>query len=125
MASLLLRGLEVESPWLSLHPSPPRRDSAWLMGPAESRFSDILLLRSRLFLSTGLLLFSWPPAVQVVKTGGAVFPLSGPWLRARFIGLFGDVRREAGLTGAVLERPDERSASFALGGNGTASGEGV
>lgn len=54
-----------------------------------------------------------------------MFPLSGPWFRARFIGLFGDVRREVGLTGAVLERPEERNASFALGGNGTANGDGV
>ena len=99
------------------------------MGPAESRFSDILLLRSKLLRSAGLLLlllFSWPPAVQVVKTGGAVFPLSGPWLRARFIGLLGDVLRViVGRTGAVFDRPEERSASFALGGKGTARGDGV
>jgi hypothetical protein len=41
------------------------------------------------------------------------------------MGLLGDVRREVGLTGAVFERVEERSASFALGGNGTARGDGV
>lgn len=37
----------------------------------------------------------------------------------------GEVRREAGRGGAVFARPDERSASFALGGKGTANGDGV
>lgn len=42
------------------------------------------------------------------------------------MGLLGDVRvREEGLAGAVFERVEERSASFALGGNGTARGDGV
>lgn len=41
----------------------------------------------------------------------------------RFIGLFGEVLRDAGRGGAVLERVEDRSASFALGGYGTARGE--
>ncbi len=33
--------------------------------------------------------------------------------------------RDKGLVGAVFARDDDRSASFALGGNGTAKGDGV
>lgn len=43
------------------------------------------------------------------------------------MGLFGDVRvLDEGRGEAVFEvRVDDRSANFALGGNGTASGDGV
>lgn len=57
-----------------------------------------------------------------------LLPVSEVWLKARFIGLLGEVRvRDVGRGGAALaeERVDERRANFALGGNGTASGDGV
>ena len=71
-------------------------------------------------------MFSWPPA-DPCDEFGRLLPVSEVWLRARFIGLFGDVRvRDAGRGGAVFEvRVDDRNANFALGGNGTASGDGV
>jgi hypothetical protein len=72
-----------------------------------------------------LLLFSCP-ATELFDEDGGALPLSDAWLNARFMGLFGDVRvREDGLAGAVFERVEDRSASFALGGNGTARGDGV
>lgn len=71
------------------------------------------------------MLFSCPSAGPAKEHEGA-FPPSDAWLKTRFIGLRGDVRvRDAGRGGAVLARPDERNANFALGGKGTASGEGV
>lgn len=56
-----------------------------------------------------------------------MFPESEAWLRARFMGLFGEVRvRDDGrVVAVVFPRVDDRSASFALGGKGTAKGEGV
>ena len=106
--------------------SPPNLDKACRTG-ADTSELDILATLSKLFRSAGLvlLLFSCP-FIGLFDEGGSVFPLSDAWLKARFTGLFGDVRsREQGLAGAVFERVDDRSASFALGGNGTASGEGV
>lgn len=112
--------------WQSLLPSPPNLDNAWFTG-AETSELDILATLSKLFRSAGLLLllFSCPPT-GLAEEGGGAFPLSDVWLNTRFMGLFGEVRvREEGLAGAVFERDKERSASFALGGNGTASGDGV
>lgn len=82
---------------------------------------------SKLLRSAGLvlLLFSLPPTEPVNELGAAL-PLSDAWLRARFIGLFGEVRvRDTGRTGVVFERVDDRNANFALGGKGTARGDGV
>lgn len=125
--SLRFSGLEVvEIEWQSLLASPPNLDKAWFTG-AEVSELDILTTLSKLFRSAGLvlLLFSCPITGLVEEEGGA-FPLSDAWLNARFMGLFGEDRvREEGLVGAVFERVEERSASFALGGNGTASGDGV
>ena len=97
------------------------------MTGAETSELDILAILSKLFRSAGLvlLLFSCPVTELADENGGAL-PLFDAWLNARFMGLFGEVRvREDGLVGAVFERVEERSASFALGGNGTARGDGV
>jgi hypothetical protein len=57
---------------------------------------------------------------------GGAFPVSNAWLKARFMGLRGEVRvRDEARGGAVFARVEDRSANFALGGKGTASGEGV
>lgn len=86
------------------------------------------MVRSKLLRSPGLqlLLFSCPPT-SPADGCGVVFPESEAWFKARFTGLFGEVRvRDDGRAGAVLlPRVDDRSASFALGGKGTAKGEGV
>lgn len=87
----------------------------------------VLALFSKLLLSTGLVLvlFSCPLADPADELGVA-FPASDVWLKTRFMGLRGDVRvRDEGRAGAVFARPDERSANFALGGKGTANGDGV
>lgn len=97
------------------------------MTGAETSELDILAILSKLFRSAGLVLvlFSCPGTELADEDGGAL-PLSDAWLNARFMGLLGEVRvREDGLAGAVFERVEERSASFALGGNGTARGDGV
>lgn len=82
---------------------------------------------SKLFRPVGLVLplFSWPLADPADELGNAL-PLSDVWLKARFIGLFGEVRvRELGRVVEVLDRAEERNANFALGGKGTARGDGV
>ena len=126
IASLRFKGLDVLG-GKSLLPSPPNLDSAWLIGPAPSGLNCILVDLSKLFRSAGLLLrlFSCPPP-DPVEDGGSALPPSDAWLRTRFIGLLGEVRvREQGRAGVVFERVEDRSASFALGGKGTARGDGV
>jgi hypothetical protein len=127
IASLRFKGLDVDAPiGVSLHPS-PSLESAWLTGAFMSKLKGILALLSKLLRSTGLVLvlFSCPPADSADELGGA-FPASDAWLKTRFIGLLGDVRvRDEGRGGAVLARPEERRANFALGGKGTANGDGV
>lgn len=84
-------------------------------------------IRSKLFRSTGLLalLFSCPPATTD-NVDGVIFPVSDVELRARFMGLRGEVRvREDERVGVAFVREPDRNANFALGGNGTARGEGV
>ena len=71
-----------------------------------------------------LRLFSCPVS-ELFDEEGSAFPLSEAWLNARFEGLFGEGLREQDLAGAVFERVEDRSASFALGGKGTARGDGV
>jgi hypothetical protein len=97
------------------------------MGPAISILKGILGTRSKLFLSEGLLLLLFScPAVEVADEVGLAFPVSDAWLKARFTGLRGEVRvREEARGGAVFARVEDRNANFALGGKGTASGEGV
>jgi hypothetical protein len=98
-----------------------------LIGPATSIWKGILDTRSKLFRSAGLLLllFSCPTTEAAEEVGGA-FPASDAWLKARFIGLRGEVRvRDEDRGGAAFARVEDRKASFALGGKGTASGEGV
>ena len=87
----------------------------------------VLALLSKLLRSTGLVLVLFScPLVDAADELGVAFPASDVWLKTRFTGLLGDVRvREEGRGGAVLARPEERSANFALGGNGTANGDGV
>ena len=92
-----------------------------------SELRGILGVFSKLRRPIGLvlLLFSWPLLELADEEGGAL-PISEPWLRARFEGLLGDVRvRDDGREGGALDRLEERRASFALGGKGTARGEGV
>jgi hypothetical protein len=87
----------------------------------------VLDTRSKLFRSDGLLLllFSCPITEPAAEVGGA-FPASDAWLKARFIGLRGEVRlRDEDRGGATFARVEDRSANFALGGKGTARGEGV
>ena len=128
IASLRLSGLEVVDVRLqSLAPSPPSRDRAWLIGLAMSILKGILETRSKLFRSEGLLLllFSCPTTEPADEVGGAL-PVSDAWLKARFMGLRGEVRvRDEDRGGAAFARVEDRKANFALGGNGTASGEGV
>lgn len=129
MASLRFSGLEVEEAmWQSLAPSPPSREKAGLIGAfIFSGLRGILEVFSKLLRSVGLvlLLFSCPPNELPEEEGGTL-PVSEFWLRARFGGLLGDVRvRDDGREGGALDRLEDRSASFALGGKGTASGEGV
>lgn len=124
MVSLRFSGLEVDG--VSLEPS-PSLESAWFIGVA-SRFRDILEGLSGCLRSAGLVLlqFSCPVVIQEDKVGVAAFPPSDELLRTRLIGLFGDVRvRDVGRGDAAFERPEDLSASFALGGKGTARGEGV
>lgn len=81
--------------------------------------------RSKLRRSPGLLLltiFSWP-LKSVLEGRGVVLPVSKVLLRIRFAGLFGEVLREAGRGAAVFDLVDDRRASFALGGYGTARGD--
>lgn len=130
MASLRLSGLDVVEAMLeSLLLSPPSLDRAGLTGALVfSGLGAILEIFSKLLLrSVGLVLsmFSCPPLELAEEEGGAL-PVSEFWLRARFGGLLGDVRvRDDGREGGALVRLEERRASFALGGKGTASGEGV
>ena len=128
MASLRLRGLDVaEAVWQSA-PSPPSLESARLIGALIfSGLRGILDIFSKLRRSAGLVvpLFSCPLFELAEEDGGAL-PVSEAWLRARFVGLLGEVRvRDNERERGPLDRLEERSASFALGGNGTASGEGV
>jgi hypothetical protein len=127
IASLRFKGLDVDAGvGVSLEPS-PSLESAWLTGALISRLKAILVLLSKLFRSTGLVLalFSCPLADPADELGGA-FPASDAWLKTRFMGLRGEVRvRDEGRGGAVFARPEERKANFALGGNGTANGDGV
>jgi hypothetical protein len=92
-----------------------------------SGLRGILETFSKLRRSAGLalLLFSCP-LLELAEEEGGTLPVSEAWLRARFVGLLGEVRvREDGRDCGALDRLEERSASFALGGNGTARGEGV
>lgn len=120
----------VEVIWQSLLPSPPNRDKAWFTGAFPSklniRWPFSKLLRSKPLFSTGLIfpLFSCP--LKIFVGTGAALPASGAGFSARFIGLFGDVLvLEDCRGGAVFDRVEDRRANFALGGKGTASGDGV
>lgn len=89
--------------------------------------AGVLVPLSRLLRSTGLLLplFSWPGRAMVEENGDA-FPASGAWLKTRLMGLLGEVRvRGERREGGSFARDDDRSANLALGGNGTARGDGV
>lgn len=131
IVSLRFNGLEVVA-GRSLLPSPPNLESAWLIGAEISGLKCILedrskLLRSKLLRSaeSDFLMFSCP-AADAPNRRGVALPLSKVWLSPRFRGLLGEVRvRETGRAGDGLERADDRRANFALGGNGTARGEGV
>lgn len=105
-------------------PSLPNLDSAKFMGPAESRLKGIFAILSKLLRSIGLVtVFSCPTDGGESDEDGAL-PASELLLRARFMGLLGDVLvREEERIG--LGRDADRNANFALGGNGTAKGEGV
>lgn len=133
IASLRFNGLEVTEDVLRLsqQPSPPSLDNAWFTGAV---ISTVNMLFSRVDFSKlaralglrALAVFSWPlPGLR--EYDGGVLPLPGVWLRARLIGLLGEVRvRDDARTGAVFDRvADPRRDSFALGGKGTANGDGV
>lgn len=79
-----------------------------------------------------LFLFSCPKAYACCDEPGVAFPPSELWLNARFIGLRGDflmglrgdVRVLGGARNGAGFRID-RSDNLALGGKGTARGDGV
>lgn len=79
-----------------------------------------------------LVLFSCPNPNACCDEFGVAFPLSELWLNARFIGLRGDfligLRGDVRVLGEARNGAGfliDRSDNFALGGKGTARGDGV
>jgi hypothetical protein len=126
IASLRLRGLDVDEViGESLLPSPPNLDSIWLTGAFNSELNGIFEFLSKLLRSEGLVLVQFScPVAELAEVIGCMFPESDAWLKARFMGLLGEVLvRDNARGGAVFERAEDRRASFE-GGNGT-RGDGV